>query len=1260
METRFPSIPRRMVSLLMAVMMALCMVPSQALAELSTAGEEESLGTVYISISFDGKYIESDVDDTDMVLVPVSLDDVAEVDLSEEGYGDFYWSEKDEDGAYIYDYDAPTVLKLFIYVQQVYYSAGTENFTAKGSPHGVFISGFFGMSDNLNYYVNGEYPLDPSLGNGMGATCDAIALEDGDLVEVAGFTELSFWNDSNSAFNYFIDEDSATAAAEGATLEKEALTLEYSARAGEALSVYAMHATGDISGDASTSYSLKEGLLVHFGSEYDPELFGDDTVDIRTDSNGKATIQIPEDTEPGVYLVWADGQYGADYATSSVVSAPAAARVVVYDDAEITTESLDTAYQDMEYSAEVEATGYPDATFSATGLPDGLSIDPDTGTISGTPTTAGVYKVTVTADNGYSTDQKTFSLEVSGDYIVPAVTTDSLDGAVTGMGYSAELEASGYPVDFSWSLADGSSLPEGLSLSSDGAISGIPATAGTYTFSVYVTSTAGTSEVKELSLVVEQGSEPSIGLESLEAAVPGEEYSADLGIGGCPDPEVTVTGLPDGLSYDDATGTINGTVEQSGIYEVTVTATNFFGTVEQTYELIVGVAPEIATGSLEDAALGAEYSASIEVTGDPAPEVTVTGLPGGLTYDAETGKISGTPSESGIFTVTVAASNIRGSVEETLELQVVAGPVIATDSLDPVELGAEYSVTLGISGYPDPEVTVMGLPDGLSYDAETGTINGTVEQSGTYEVTVTATNAYGTAEQTYELVAGVSPAISTTSLGSATVGNRYSASIEVSGDPDPEVEVTGLPDGLSYSSKTGLITGRATEYGEFEVTVTVSNALGTVEQAYALVVSSAPGIATEALGAATQGEDYSAAIEVTGYPVPEVTVTGLPDGLSYDAETGMVSGAATEYGTFEVTVVAANSLGAVEQTFELVVERPTAEQAVFARLYGGNRYATMQAIATAAYEGETSQYAVLATGESFPDALASASLAGILDAPIVLVSPSDPSAAISVLEELDVGYFYAVGGTASISDGSASAIAVATGAGWERVYGSGRQETAVAIAAEVQKITGGMVDSGELDAADVPDTAIVAAGANYPDALSASPYAYWSASPIYLAEDDGSISEEVLESIEKGGYENVLIVGGISSVSSTAYEALRAEGLVVTREAGGDRYGTSAAVAAWSVEQGMSYDGCAIAYGENFPDALAGATICGRNGSVMLLTGKDEVAGIDALAKEAPYISKVYFIGGTGSVPESVRTEVKAVFEDAGAEVVYDDLEIEG
>jgi hypothetical protein len=144
----------------------------------------------------------------------------------------------------------------------------------------------------------------------------------------------------------------------------------------------------------------------------------------------------------------------------------------------ITTASLPNGQVGVAYSQTVSATGGTGAyTWSATGLPAGLSISVTTGVISGTPTATGTSTVSVTVMDSGSPQQtatKNLSLTVQSSAGPLAITTTSLANGQVGVFYSQTLAATGGTGPYTWSVSFGR-LPNGLSLNpSSGVISGTP------------------------------------------------------------------------------------------------------------------------------------------------------------------------------------------------------------------------------------------------------------------------------------------------------------------------------------------------------------------------------------------------------------------------------------------------------------------------------------------------------------------------------------------------------------------------------------------------------------------------------------------------------------------------------------------------------------------------------------------------------------------------------------------------------------------
>ena len=244
----------------------------------------------------------------------------------------------------------------------------------------------------------------------------------------------------------------------------------------------------------------------------------------------------------------------------------------------ITTSSLAAAEEGVAYSQTLQASGGVPGyqwSVSAGALPAGLTLNPSTGTISGTPTTLGTasFTVKVTDSQTPTAASTTANLSITVNNPPLQITTTSLPQGVIHVAYSstAVLTAIGGTPPYTWTISAGS-LPTGLTLNvNTGQISGTPGSAGTSSFTAKVTDSSSQTATAQLSIIVNGAL--AVTSTTLPSGVVGTSYSTTLAASGGITPyswSVTSGSLPAGVSLSASTGVISGTPTAVGTSNFTI------------------------------------------------------------------------------------------------------------------------------------------------------------------------------------------------------------------------------------------------------------------------------------------------------------------------------------------------------------------------------------------------------------------------------------------------------------------------------------------------------------------------------------------------------------------------------------------------------------------------------------------------------------------------------------------------------------------
>lgn len=314
------------------------------------------------------------------------------------------------------------------------------------------------------------------------------------------------------------------------------------------------------------------------------------------------------------------------------------------------------------------------------------------------------------------------------------------------------------------------------------------------------------------------------------------------------------------------------------------------------------------------------------------------------------------------------------------------------------------------------------------------------------------------------------------------------------------------------------------------------------------------------------------------------------------------------------------------------------------RIHGSDRYSTAVAASMQAFpSADAVRTVVLATGESWPDALGAAGLAGAVGGPVLLTPRSAlPQTVVEELRRLTPELVLVVGGTAVVSDEVVGQLRELGLPLVERVAGTDRYQTAALVA---QRLAGELEDSG----VGFDGIAYLATGDQFADALSVSPVSALRARPVLLVHPHGipDVTAAVLDRLEVN---QAYIVGGDSAVGHAVADWLSAEGIAVERVSGVNRYSTALAVAEHGVGQGLARTNAGIATGASFADALSAGVALGQGSpsSVLYLIAP---SGLDpslrtTLQTHRSEIDVARIYGGPAAIPDRQLSEIAAALRE--------------
>ena len=513
---------------------------------------------------------------------------------------------------------------------------------------------------------------------------------------------------------------------------------------------------------------------------------------------------------------------------------------------------------------------------SAGTLPSGVTLGASTGLLSGTPTAAGTYSFTVkvTDHSGLTATEPVTLTVIAG----PSLSFPAPPAGWTHTVYSDTLTATGGTSPFTWSVSSGA-LPAGISLSADGNLTGTPTATGTFSFTVKVTDANGQSATEATSISVSAG--VSATFSAPPAAVAGTAYTDTLTAAGGTSPytwSVNAGSLPPGLTLSSA-GVLAGTPTTAGSYPFSVNVVDQNnGIATASITLVVGAGLSLTFGTPPGGVVGTAYTDTLTAAGGTAPytwSVSAGTLPAGITLNASTGVLAGTPTAGGTasFTIMVTDAAARTATFAT-SIVVLAGAltIVQSASVATTTPGGTVGYTIKVTNtgqialtgatFTDP---LPGVLDDAGYNSDAAATAGTVSFTSP-NLTWTGTLAVGaSATITFSVTVSkpdIGNKILASTITSPTLGSNCAA-----GSTDPTCTLSVPVSVLTITGTASVST--ATPGTTVSYTITVTNS-GQVAYPGAGFTDALSGV----LDDATYNLDATATAGSVSFTSPNLTWTG--------------------------------------------------------------------------------------------------------------------------------------------------------------------------------------------------------------------------------------------------------------------------------------------------------------------------------------------------------------------------------------------------
>lgn len=561
-------------------------------------------------------------------------------------------------------------------------------------------------------------------------------------------------------------------------------------------------------------------------------------------------------------------------------------------------------------------------------LPDGLVLNAKTGNISGIVSSL-VSSTTATLTVNDTTTGETVSLPLTLTIVNPVnISSAELSSYATKAFSFIPSVIGGYGTR-TYSVTKGS-LPTGIMIDPvSGLLSGSPAGSSTSTFTITVTDSSRSASA-----------DFTLSIYALPTISDTGSHTAEVGASLSWGPKTTGgNGSALTVSYDSSTlpdgivvgsdGGLSGTPTTSGNYTIKATVSD--GTQSNSTTVLFAISPKLVVTPVADILTTTGIPTTVALVAKSGTGVGAVEWTQGA--DADTSELSLTNNivsiaakTRGTYTGTYTAKDSLGVTASTIITAVVVDPLTVTYTPEQYEVGFAFSLAPTVSGgsgsYTYATPSGYTLPDGVVLDKTTGTLSGTFTHDGTNTFSLIVTDTkYPTITKTVKVT--LSTVAELTINGSfpslVNIGETLNFTPTVIGGLSDKVFSlsTPLPDGLSFDTTTGAISGVPTTVGTTNTTITVNdgkvsktlNVYITITKKLSVTVSARNmevGIAGQILFTINDG---------AGSKTTTLTAGVLPDGLTLGSQgsgTPIISGIPKTSGLVSITLTTVDETGSVE------------------------------------------------------------------------------------------------------------------------------------------------------------------------------------------------------------------------------------------------------------------------------------------------------------------------------------------------------------